>query len=100
MGKQIADPTPTRVEIGKTSAEIAGKVRILDAKTREVIAKVLMADSAAGKVRRFAVSAEGNLIRENNRLKIVEEDRPCVIEWITSPGTPAVDSQSVGEDKA
>lgn len=76
--------TPTSVAFGTTPNEILANVRIVDAGTGEPIDRVISADSDAGKVSRYAIE-DGNLVREGNAFKTVDEDRKIRIEWIDPP---------------
>lgn len=73
---------PARVEIGVTASETCAQIRVVDAVTGDRIDKVVMADAVAGKVRRYAVE-NGGLVIEQNRPKIIEEDRVIRIEWLS-----------------
>ncbi|WP_242095420.1 hypothetical protein [Sphingomonas sp. CROZ-RG-20F-R02-07] len=74
-------PPPTAVKIGEASADVAARLRIVDAATGATIDRVVEADSVTGKIRRMAVE-NGNLIREGDRFKVIDEDRAIRIEWI------------------
>ena len=97
MGKRnlAAVAAPTSVAFGSTPNEALSNIRVIDAITGEAIARVIAADSDAGKVSRYAVE-DGNLVREGNAFKTIDEDRKIRIEWIDPPveqvaddGTPA-----------
>lgn len=89
MGKQANEAAPTNVAVGKTPPAIAANLRVVDAKTGEVILKVIAADSVAGTVRRHQVDEKGNVVREDNKFVVVDEKRACAIEWIAPPAAAA-----------
>ncbi len=76
-----ARPVPSCVEMGVTDAEVLAEIRVVDAETGERIDKVVFADAEAGKVRRYAVE-NGALVLEQDKFKVIEEDRPIRIEWL------------------
>lgn len=72
---------PAIVELGVTAADVLQRIRVVDVETGDRIDKVIFADAEAGKVRRFDV-VDGGLVIENERPKIIEEDRKISIEWL------------------
>lgn len=83
--KQPAVPAPPQhVGAGISPPEINNNVRIVDAKSGDEIVKVIEADADKGKVRRFDVQ-DGNLVRENDAFKVVDEDRAIRVEWRVPP---------------
>lgn len=74
---------PVQVELGVTPQDLLAKIRVVDAATGERIDKVLFADAEAGQLRRYAVE-DGGLVLENDRYKIIEEDRAIRIEWMSA----------------
>lgn len=79
---------PVRVEIGVTPAALCSNLRVLDKASGTALDAVLMADAEAGRVRRYEVK-DGDLVREGNSFKLVEEDRAVTIEWIDPPAAEA-----------
>ncbi|MBM3929148.1 MAG: hypothetical protein FJ335_11945 [Sphingomonadales bacterium] len=71
------------------TAAAGDAVRVIDAKTREEITHVIAADASAGKVTRYAVH-DGNLVRDGDALKVIEEDRAIVIEATAPAGVDPV----------
>jgi len=98
MGKRTTAATaaPTAIAFGTTPVEILANLRVVDAGSGEPIVRVISADSEAGKVSRYAVE-DGNLVREGNAFKTVDEDRKIRIEWIDPP-VPAT-GDDVGEQE-
>lgn len=97
MKKQIAAAVaaaPTHAVVGVTAKEVTDNLRVVDAKTGEEIARVIEADSDAGKVRRFDVK-DGNLVREGDHFKLIEEDREIRIEWTNPPEPDAADAGTI-----
>ncbi|WP_267395580.1 MULTISPECIES: hypothetical protein [unclassified Sphingomonas] len=82
---------PTSVEIGVTPRDIADNLRIVDADTGKTIKRVIKADAEAGKVTRYDIDSDNNLVREGNAFKVVEEDRAHRIEWVKEPAAPEAD---------
>lgn len=87
--KSDAATAPAFIAAHMTSDETRRNLRVVDAETGEEIASIIDADSEAGKVRRFAVDADGDLVRRDDAFQIVEEDRPIRIEWIDPPAVDA-----------
>ena len=81
---------PSAVAFGTTPNEVLGNIRVVDAATGEAIARVIAADSDAGKVSRYAID-DGNLVREGNASKTIDENRKIRIEWIDPPVEPIAD---------
>lgn len=79
--EQDQEAPPSRVELGVDRHDLLAKIRVVDAATGERIEKVIMADEEAGKVRRYEL-ANGGLVIEDDRPKIIEEDRAIRIEWL------------------
>lgn len=75
------DAPPSRVELGTDPLDLLARIRVVDAATGERIDKVIIADAEAGKVRRYEL-IDGGLVIENDRPKIIEEDRAIRIEWL------------------
>lgn len=75
------EAVPAVVELGVTAIDILQCIRVIDVETGDRIDKVIFADADAGKVRRFDV-VDGGLVIENERPKIIEEDRKISIEWL------------------
>lgn len=71
---------PTYAKIGVTP--MCERLRVIDAETGDLIAKVIEADAETGRVVRYAVEG-GNLVREGDRMKVIEEERKIRIEWRT-----------------
>ena len=88
---------PPQIVDGRTSpSNIVRNVRIVDAVTGDEIAKVVSADADAGRISRYEIDGDGNLVRENDKFKIVDEDRAIRIEWIRLPeGDVAYDVDDV-----
>ncbi len=91
---------PTLIVAGGLPNAVAANLRVLDAGTGDTIDRVLDADSDVGTVRRFAVK-DGNLVREGDSFKVVDERRDIRIEWIDPPivdgsnaGTPAAEESA------
>jgi hypothetical protein len=81
MTKAIeAREAPTYFLAGGMPDDMAGALRIVDARTGDLITNVIEADTAAGKVRRFDV-VDGNLVREGDAYKVIDEDRKIRIEF-------------------
>lgn len=91
-------PAPTMIVAGGLTNDVAANLRVVDAATGETIERVLDADADAGKVSRYAVE-DGNLIREGDSFKIVDEDRAIRIEWIDSPVADQVDADASATDE-
>jgi hypothetical protein len=70
---------PTAVNVRTLPFDLLKRVRVIDASTGEPIERVIEADSEAGTVKRFAVE-NGNLVREDDHFKVIEEQRPIRIE--------------------
>lgn len=87
---------PTIIVAGALPNAVAANLRVVDAGTGETIERVLDADSDAGTVRRYAVK-DGNLVREGDSFKVVDEKRDIRIDWIDPP---IVDEVSAGEPAA
>lgn len=78
---------------GALPHDILANLRVVDAGTGETIDRVLEADVAAGKLARHEVK-DGNLVREGDAFKIIEEERAIRIEWIVPPSvTIAADEE-------
>ena len=75
---------PTVITVAALPAETASNLRVVDAATGDTIARVIEADAEKGTVRRFEVE-DGNLVRDGDSFKIVEEERKIRIEWIDPP---------------
>lgn len=75
---------PTMIVAGGLPNDIAANLRVVDAGTGETIERVLDADADAGTLRRHKV-VDGNLVREGDSFKIVDEKRAIRIEWIEQP---------------
>ncbi|MBJ7441516.1 MAG: hypothetical protein JHD35_21210 [Sphingopyxis sp.] len=73
---------PTYAKIGVTPMAVCERLRVVDAETGDLIAKVIEADAETGRVVRYAVEG-GNLVREGDRMKVIEEERKIRIEWRT-----------------
>ena len=73
-----------------TDDDTRNNVRVVDVATSDAIERVISADADAGKVSRYAIDADGNLVRENDKYQIVDEDRAIAIEWIVPPVTLAL----------
>lgn len=73
---------PCQARIGVTPPAICERLRIVDAETGDQIEKVIEADAETGRVVRYAVEG-GNLVREGDRMKVIEEERKIRIEWRT-----------------
>lgn len=79
---------------------LASSMSVVDTKTGEVIAQVIEADVATGKLRRYAIE-NGLLVREDNAFKVIDEDRAIRIDRVAPvviETSPASDIQSVGAD--
>lgn len=74
---------PTYAKIGVTPMDVCARLRVVDAETGDLIAKVIEADAETGRVVRYAVEG-GNLVREGDRMKVIEEERKIRIEWASS----------------
>ena len=86
MGKTPATvPAPTSMHANTTPADVQRNIRVVDAGTGKAIAKVISADSEAGKISRFDVDKNGDMVRVDNAFSIIEEDRAVRIEWIKPP---------------
>lgn len=68
-------------KIDPSMIDLVAKVRVVDAETGRAIDKVISADVDAGTVRRYAVE-HGNLVRQGDHFKVLEEERAIRIEWI------------------
>ncbi len=91
---------PTMIVAGGLPNAVAANLRVVDAGTGETIDRVLDADSDAGTVRRYAVE-DGNLVREGDSFKVVDEKRKIRIEWIEPPIVDDVDAGApVAEESA
>ncbi len=75
---------PTLIVAGGMPNDVAANLRVVDAGTGETIECVLDADAGTGTVRRYAVE-DGNLVREGDSFKVVDEIRAIRIEWIDPP---------------
>lgn len=73
---------PTYVKLGVTLASVCNRLRVIDAETGDMLSKVIEADADNGRVVRYVVE-KGALVREGDRFKTVEEERPIRIEWST-----------------
>lgn len=82
----VAAP-PKVVDVKTSPLDLVRNVRVVDTATGEAIAKVISADADAGKLTRFDVDGEGNLVREKDTFKVIEEDRAIRIDWIDPPTT-------------
>lgn len=71
---------PTYAKIGVTPMDLCARLCVVDADTGELIAKVIEANAETGHVVRYAVEG-GNLVREGDRMKVIEEERKIRIEW-------------------
>lgn len=71
---------PTYAKIGVTPMDVCARLRVVDAETGDLIAKVIEANAETGHVVRYAVEG-GNLVREGDRMKVIEEERKIRIEW-------------------
>ncbi|MBA4092256.1 MAG: hypothetical protein C0494_16925 [Sphingobium sp.] len=76
------DSPPSYVKLGVTAPAELDRIRVLDAETGTLIAKVIEADAEAGRVVRYAVK-NGALVRDGDRYQTIEEERPIRIEWST-----------------
>ncbi|WP_294354038.1 hypothetical protein [uncultured Sphingomonas sp.] len=84
---------PAFAEIGVTDMAVCANVRVVDAKTGETIERVRRYDVDAGQVSRFEVK-DGNLVREGDSYKLIDEDREIRVEWINPPSDePVVDEE-------
>lgn len=92
-----AAPAAPSILDASTDDETLRNVRVVDAATGEAIERVISADADAGKVSRYAIDADGNLVRENDTYQIVDEDRAIAIEWIVPPVTLALPAP-IGDD--
>lgn len=82
---------PTFAEIGVTDMAVIANVCVVDAKTGETIERVRRYDVDAGQVSRFEVK-DGNLVREGDSYKLIDEAREIRVEWINPPvAEPAAD---------
>lgn len=88
----VAAPT---IVSAATPAEIATNVRVVDAGSGETIARVIEANADAGTVRRFAVE-DGNLVRKDDEIVVIEEERAIRIEWIEPPVPETVPVEADG----
>jgi len=86
---------PTYVIAGGLPEDVAANIRIVDAGTGETIPGVLEADVEAGKVTRYDVEG-GNLVREGDAFKTVEEKRAIRIEWIKPPLVAEAEADAKG----
>ena len=75
---------PTMIVAGALPNDIARNLRVVDADSGETIERVLDADADAGTLRRHEVT-DGNLVREGDSFRVVEEKRAIRIEWIEPP---------------
>jgi hypothetical protein len=73
-----ATPLPTRLAAGDPQVQ---RIRVLDAETGETIPCVLAVDTDRGTISRFE-TRDGNLVREDDRFRIVDEERAVRLEWI------------------
>ena len=81
-----AVPLPPQIVSARTTShDILGNIRVVDVATGGTIANVIDADAETGKLSRFDVDEDGNLIREKDSVKVVCEDRGIRIEWIEAP---------------
>lgn len=79
-------PAPPQIIDNRTSPlDLVRNVRVVDTATGDEIAKVIAADADAGRISRFDVDPDGNLVRENDTYKIIDEDRVIRLEWIVPP---------------
>ena len=92
-----ADAAPSILD-ASTDDETLRNVRVVDASTGTAIERVITADADAGKVSRYAIDADGNLVRENDTYQIVDEDRAIAIEWIVPPVTLALPAPIAADD--
>ena len=87
MTKPKSPAPPTAIASDALPNDILANLRVVDAATGETIARVLEADCSTGNVRRYAIE-DGNLVREGEAFKIVDETREIRIEWIEVPVDP------------
>lgn len=80
----IAVPAPTAIAIASLPADTARNLRVVDVENGQTIPGVIEADSVAGTLRRFDVE-DGNLVREGDSFRVIEEQRAISIEWIVLP---------------
>ncbi len=85
---------PTLIVADGLSNAIAANLRVVDAATGATIERVIDADSDAGTVRRYLVE-DGNLVREGDSFKVVDEARAIRIEWINPPITDPVEVDAI-----
>lgn len=86
---------PAFAEIGVTDMAVCANVRVVDAKTGEQIERVRRYDVDAGQVSRFEVK-DGNLVRDGDSYKLIDEDREIRVEWINPPtAEPTVKEEQV-----
>ncbi|MGW8204402.1 hypothetical protein ACWGM0_17885 [Sphingomonas bisphenolicum] len=78
----MEEAPPTYAKLGVTPASVCNRIRVLDAETGALIAKVIEADAEAGRVVRYAVE-NGALVRDGDRYQTIEDERPIRIEWST-----------------
>jgi len=81
---------PTYVIAGGLPADLAANIRVVDARSGDTITNVIEADADKGMVRRHEV-VDGNLVREGDAFKVLEEKREIRIEWIDPPVALAAD---------
>lgn len=86
---------PTFAEIGVTDMAVYANVRVVDAKTGETIERVRRYDVDAGQVSRFGVE-DGNLVREGDDYKLIDEAREIRVEWIDPPAVEPVPDEEQG----
>lgn len=89
-----AAPAAPSILDASTDDATLRNVRVVDAASGSAIERVITADAATGKVSRYAIDGDGNLVRENDKYQIVDEDRAIEIQWILAPAAidvPAVD---------
>lgn len=86
---------PTFAEIGVTDMAVCANVRVVDAKTGETIERVRRYDVDAGQVSRFEVE-DGNLVREGDDYKLIDEARAIRVEWIDPPAAEPVPDEEQG----
>ncbi|SEM62848.1 hypothetical protein SAMN05192583_0889 [Sphingomonas gellani] len=89
---------PSYVISGGLPDDIARNIRVVDASTGETIPQVIEADAGAGTVRRYDVQ-DGNLVREKDAFKIVEEERKIRMEWIEPPVVEPVEGEAEVTDQ-
>jgi hypothetical protein len=93
MTKLTSPAAPTAIAADALPNDILANLHVVDAATGETIARVLEADATTGKVRRYAIE-DGNLVREGDAFKIVDETREIRIEWIVVPVDPAASTDA------